>query len=115
MEIPMWEPMYLPQTWQRAKDGQDCGQWILSPNQEGYGHFLVFSVYQLRAITECGPLNGMELYKRQVSNELADIRESEKSIYPLLAGAFKVASLRNFLLRELMGGQTGKLVRKDNA
>lgn len=39
----------------------------------------VLSVCQLRAITGCGPLNGKALYGRQVSNELADIREPEKS------------------------------------
>lgn len=75
----------------------------------------MLSVCQLRAITGCGPLNGKAFYGRQVSNELADIREPEKSGYPLLVGAFEVASLRNFLLRGLMGGQTGQPVRKDNA
>lgn len=75
----------------------------------------VLSVCQLRAITGCGPLNGMALYGRPVNNELADIRKPEKSGYPLLVGAFEVASLRDFLLRELMGGQTGQPVRKDNA
>lgn len=25
VEIPTWEPMHPPQTWQRAKDGQACG------------------------------------------------------------------------------------------
>lgn len=85
------------------------------PDQEGHGHFLgaqclpVESNHKVWA-TEChGTL------WRQISKELADIREPEKSGYPLLAGAFEVASLRNFLLRELMGGRTGQLVRKNNA
>lgn len=99
MEIPKWEPMHPPQIWQRAKDGQACRHWVLPPGEaqagpegltrRGMDISWVLSVCQLRAITGCGPLKGMVLYRSQVSNELADIREPEKSGYPCLRGPLR--------------------------